>query len=162
MAITDIKIYESGDGGDLQLKASDLETISGFSNQAYLALFGGVADNWWGNELIDNESGKYISTFQRELRRVALNSNGITRLENAAKKDLEYLQEYADMTVEGSVTGVRRFELSIKFSFKVRESQRRDVATILVKSEEGQVWILADGVWNDTGVWIDTAQWNDG
>ena len=28
-------------------------------------------------------------------------------------------------------------------------------------TEEGQVWILEDGEWNDSGVWIDSAFWRD-
>ena len=125
MAI-DLMIYESGSGGDLNLKNEDIETVKGLVTQVYLALFGGnIEENtsdsledleqrndWWGNDLlpVDNQ---FNSNFERALTSVALNSNGITILENAAKKDLKYLRQYADISISGSVVELNRFQLEV-------------------------------------------------
>lgn len=124
--ILDIEIYETGDGGDLHLENGDFHTINGLSNQVYLALFGGNTEestseelddaedrkDWWGNEYLDEEN-QFNSSFERTLMNVALTSAGISKLENAAKEDLEYLEEYADITVEGYLVQKDRFELDV-------------------------------------------------
>lgn len=126
MDVIDLMIYESGSGGDLNLKNDDLETVSGLTNQVYLALFGGnIEENtsddledlderndWWGNYLL-NEELQFNSSFERTLTTVTLNSGGISKLINAAKKDLKYLEAYADITVEGSIIGLNKFKLQV-------------------------------------------------
>jgi len=126
MDVVDLMIYESGSGGDLNLKNDDLETVSGLTNQVYLALFGGNIEestsddledldernDWWGNYLL-NEELQFNSSFERTLTTVTLNSGGISKLVNAAKKDLKYLEDYADITVEGSITGLNKFQLQV-------------------------------------------------
>ena len=124
--IADIGIYENGSGGDLNLKNEDIEAISGLTNQAYLALFGGNKEqnttenldeleqrkDWWGNFYLKAES-QFNSNFQRALRTIALNSGGLIKLEDAAKEDLKYLQEYANVTVTSRIIGVDKYELSV-------------------------------------------------
>ena len=126
MDVVDLMIYESGSGGDLNLKNDDLETVSGLTNQVYLALFGGnIEENtsddledlderndWWGNYLL-NEELQFNSSFERTLTTVTINSGGISKLVNAAKKDLKYLEDYADITVEGSIVGLNKFQLQV-------------------------------------------------
>lgn len=125
--IFDIMIYESGDGGELNLKNDDLETISGLTNQVYLALFGGnkeqvtsdeldevdVRNDYWANELLEDEL-QFNSTFEKALSEVVLNSNGISKLEDAAANDLEYLKEYADINIEGSIPEINIFQLEVE------------------------------------------------
>lgn len=122
----DLVIYETGDGGDLEIKADDLQLISGLTNQVYLALFGGnlaqstdssISDDeqrldYWGNEILEKDN-QFNSTFEKTLREISLNTSGIRELENAAKKDLEYLQEFATIEINGSLISVSRFELNI-------------------------------------------------
>lgn len=124
--IIDIMIFESGSGGDLNLKNDDLETVSGLTNQVYLALFGGNIEqstnenlnllekrnDWFGNNLLPTEQ-QFNSIFEKTIREITLTSAGIQILENAAKKDLEYLSEYADIEISGSIVSRDRFELII-------------------------------------------------
>lgn len=114
-AISDIMIYETGDGGDFQLVNEDLQVINGLTNQVYLALFGGNKEKneeWWGNQLLaDNNQIK--SDFERLLTEVALNSAGLKRIKEAALKDLAFLKEIADITVDSSITGYNKLELDI-------------------------------------------------
>lgn len=127
--IFDIMIFESGDGGELLLENGDLATISGLTNQVYLALFGGNIEqdtsdeldeldnrsDWWGNSLIGDEA-QFNSTFERALNSVALTTNGISVLEDAAKEDLEFLSEIANVEVEGSIPDINKFQLDVKLT----------------------------------------------
>jgi phage gp46-like protein len=111
--IADIEIFETGGGGDLNLKAEDIATIKGLTNQVYLALFGGQYEqvtgedleqldqrgDWWGNNLLNAEF-QFNSTFERRLNEVVLNSSGLIDLENSAKEDLQFLREYADVEID--------------------------------------------------------------
>jgi len=136
--IADLMIYESGDGGELSLKNDDLEAISSITNQVYLAFFGGNLEqdtsnllddlddrlDWWGNdELMDIP---FNSSFERTLGKVSLNSIGLRQLENAAKEDLKYLTEYADIIITASVETVDRLSLIVDLiepdnqSFKIK------------------------------------------
>ena len=68
--MTDLVIYETGDGGDVQLQGNDLATTSGITNQPYLGWFGGNTDasttgnelegeqklDWWGNSVLFTKS----------------------------------------------------------------------------------------------------------
>ena len=126
MPITDIAIHESGTGGDFTLIGGDIETIKGITNQVYLALFGGnyeqstsadVANqkerfDWWGNNYLAPEN-QFNSSFERTINDITLNSAGINRLVGAAKKDLQFLSDYADIEVSGSIVGINRFELQV-------------------------------------------------
>lgn len=127
MAIVDLTILESGDGGDLYLNNEDLSTVSGLTNQVYLALFGGNVEqstsidlseleqrfDWWGNEYLEDDEFRFNSEFERKLNQVALNSGGVSILEDAAKSDLVYLQEYADIQIEGSIPDINKFKLLV-------------------------------------------------
>ena len=122
----DVEIYESGSGGEFNLVNDDLETINGLTNQVYLALFGGNVEqstsddlnnldqrfDWWGNGFLENEN-QFNSTFEKILSEVALNSSGLSKLKSAAKEDLKYLEDYADITINASITGLNRLELLI-------------------------------------------------
>ena len=124
--IVDIMFFESGSGGNISLQNDDIQTISGLSNQVYLALFGGnlqqntseelaVLDekqDWWGNSLLPTEQ-QFNSVFERTIRETPLTSGGIQTLVNAAKEDLNYLTDYADIEISGSIVQPNRFELLV-------------------------------------------------
>lgn len=123
----DLAIYDAANGGDLiQLENGALQGSSGFSNQIYLALFGGnveqntqrgVAEqeqrgDYWGNQYLQ-PAQYYNSVFEMTLKSVALNTAGVIALENAAKTDLAFLQDFGDLSVEGSIASGDRFGLSV-------------------------------------------------
>lgn len=126
MTIFDIGIYESGQGGEFRLKAGDIETISGLTNQVFLALFGGnlaqstneetedldIRNDYWGNEYLESEE-YFNSEFEKTLMEVALNSNGLVKLENAIKEDLKYISTYADISISLKLIGVRKLKVEI-------------------------------------------------
>ena len=96
------------------------------TNQVYLALFGGNIEqdtsddlveldersDWWGNFFLKSEN-QFNSTFERTLKTIALNSSGLSKLENAAKEDLAFLKEYADVEIDSQITGVNKMTLFV-------------------------------------------------
>lgn len=124
--IADLMIYENGSGGELNLLNEDLETIQGLTNQVYLALFGGNIEqdtsddlneldqrlDWWGNSLLVKEN-QFNSIFERTLKTTVLNSASIISLENAAKEDLKFLEEYTEIEIEAQITGVNKLDLYV-------------------------------------------------
>lgn len=121
--IQDILIYETGDGGDLSLQNDDIVSTESIINSIYLALFGGnveqntttdiavgeVRNDWWGNALgLD-----FNSNFERTLDEVALNSFGVSKLEDAAKKDLQFLNDYTTFEVSIIIDTVDKMTLTV-------------------------------------------------
>jgi phage gp46-like protein len=125
--ISDIFIFESFNGGELELVNDDLKVSQGLHNQVYLALFGGNVEesttenlneldersDFWGNEYLTPEN-QFNSEFEKALNQVALNSSGISKLESAAKKDLQYLSEIANIAIAGSLIGFNKFQLIVE------------------------------------------------
>jgi phage gp46-like protein len=130
MDVFDIGIFECGTGGDINIKSGDIEVIHGLTNQVYLALFGGNIEqntedviegteerrDWWGNAYLAREN-QFNSNFERALMSQPLTSGGISRLEDAAKKDLKFLNNYADIIVSGSITAPGHFQLSVQLKY---------------------------------------------
>lgn len=119
----DLLIEESGNGGDLVLLNDDLVLTSDFSNQIYLALFGGNirSDNgeqqneWWGNEGLQEEE-KSKSQFEKTLSEVVLNSSGLQKLESAANSDLQFLKKYVNYTLELQILNKDSLSLYIQIN----------------------------------------------
>lgn len=120
----DLMIYESGDGGELILKNDDLNTIQGLSNQVYLAWFGGSFQStkedlnlleqradWWGNSLLET-SKQFNSGLEQALKNNSLDIQGIANIENIAKKDLNFLKDYAEIEVEAILKSYNILELT--------------------------------------------------
>jgi len=113
----DIVLYETGSGGDLQLNGNDIESTSGLFNMVYMAWFGETVsttgneldtelrEDWFGNSLLfDNEKEvQFNSTLQKTLSDTALDSSGRITIEEAAKKDLQFMKDIADVTVSVSI-----------------------------------------------------------
>ena len=117
--MNDIVIYENGSGGDLQLLGNDIASTSGLFNMVYMAWFGGnpeasttgneldseLREDWFGNALLfDNEKEiQYNSILEKTLNETALDSSGRITIEEAAKKDLSFLKDIADVSVSVSI-----------------------------------------------------------
>tara|TARA_R110001599_G_scaffold318295_1_gene527886 strand:- start:1089 stop:1613 length:525 start_codon:yes stop_codon:yes gene_type:complete len=127
--IADLEIIETGNGGDARLVSRDLFMISGWENMPYLAMFGGnlrqstgatraeaeQAFDWWGNRLLfsDTPELQFNSLTERRLNSVALNSSGRLLVEQAIVRDLEFMQAFAEISVETAITGPDRLEIRI-------------------------------------------------
>lgn len=127
--MTDIVIFESGNGGDISIKDGDVVTTDGLFNQPYLAHFGGNVGNsttgqeiegeerfdWWGNTFLE-EQNQMNSLLENTLNNVSLNSSGRLVLENDSKKDLEFLSEIANVTSDVLIIGVDKLQIHDKLS----------------------------------------------
>lgn len=128
----DLKVIESGNGGDLVKNPKDLAVISGLENMVYLGMFGGnpeqstptrrlpseQAFDWWGNSLFfpNDTSRQFNSETERTLNNVALTSSGRRQIEEAVIKDLEFMQPFATVTV--SVTIPERDKVNISVTLQ--------------------------------------------
>lgn len=113
--MTDLLIYESGNGGELLLRGNDLAGVNGYENAGYLAQFGGA--EWWGNYMTDQP---YNSQTEIALQTNALSSAGRLAIEQAIKADLEFLKDISGTTatVQTSIAGVNRLDSLININGK--------------------------------------------
>lgn len=107
----DLTIYETGNGGDLQLLSNDVAQTDSLFNQVYIALFSGL--DWWGNNILDND---FNSTTEQTLNTVALTPQGIESIENAIKTDLKFLNDIVDISIESNLFEVDKLEVLIKIN----------------------------------------------
>jgi hypothetical protein len=158
----DLKVIETGNGGDLARKLNDLFVINGLQNMPYLAMFGGnpvstptkrlpneQAFDFWGNSLFHpNDQGlQFNSTTEKKLLDVALTSSGRVQIENAVKEDLKFMKQFAQVNVSVSITDVDRVEISIKLTkpdnlqekefIYIWDSTKKELEFVLPESSSG-------------------------
>lgn len=130
--MADLVIYETGNGGDVQLKGNDLAMTDGLTNMPLLGLFGGntaasttgpklpneQAFDWWGNYILfpNDQSVMFNSEFERALGNVSLTSSGRIILEGKIKADLAFMTKFAEVSVTTTVINVDRIEFSVKIN----------------------------------------------
>lgn len=128
----DLEIIETGNGGDLVKKPKDLSVVEGFENMVYLALFGGNVEastpterieseqafDFWGNVLLMGNDPKiqFNSLTERTLGQVALNSSGRILIEQAVKKDLEFMADFALIKVVVSIISTDRIAIGVQIT----------------------------------------------
>lgn len=128
----DLKIKETGSGGDLVYEGGDLRLTAGVYNQPYLARFGGNREastedqfeegeekgDYWANSLLlaDEPNVQFNSKFEKALSEIELSSSGRIKLERIASEDLDYLEGFADHESEVTIATVDRIRLKDKIS----------------------------------------------
>jgi len=128
--MVDLKIFESGNGGDVFLSGLDLAKALTFDNFPYIAMFGGNPGNstpvdranneqafdFWGNNVFfsGSKEQQFNSFTEAALESVDLNSNGRLKIEDAIKKDLLFMGPFANVDVNVSILGQERVGISIK------------------------------------------------
>jgi len=126
----DLQLIETGNGGDLFLLGSDLAQVQGFENMPYIALFGGnvlqstpqtrepneQAFDWWGNALLmpNLPSQQFNSQTERVLNSVSLTSGNLSTIQNAVNADLDFMKEFADISVSVSIISVNTVKIQIE------------------------------------------------
>lgn len=127
--MTDILIYESGNGGEISLKNGDIETTDGLLNMPYLSHFGGNIEastegneeageerfDYWGNTFLDSKS-QMNSDLERELNNVSISSKGRAVLEETAKKDIEFLAGLGEIESVVSIVGSNKISITDKIN----------------------------------------------
>lgn len=135
----DIQIIETNNGGDFIKIPGNLSIIQGFGNMPYLGMFGGNVEqdtpisrltteqafDWWGNNLIlsDNPSGQFNSKTERTLNKVALNSAGRIKIQEAVNSDLDFMRAFAEIIVDVQIIATDKVQIliTVKSSTKERD-----------------------------------------
>jgi len=126
----DLSIYETGSGGDLELRGNDIAGSSGLFSMVYMAFFGGnteasttgneidseLRNDWFGNSLLfdDQPEIQFNSHLERALNETALNSQGRITIERAAKMDLEFMKDLANISVDVSIISDHRVQIDVR------------------------------------------------
>jgi len=125
----DLKVIETGNGGDITKNGSDLAMVFSFENMPYLALFGGNVEavtqqkrleseqafDFWGNSLlfINDTSIQFNSLTEKTLQETPLTSSGRLIIENAIKADLEFMAPFAEVTVVTEIVATDQINIGI-------------------------------------------------
>jgi hypothetical protein len=115
----DLSIYETGNGGDVELSGDDFAMVGGFTNMPYLGWFGGNPGflttgvelsseqkfDWWGNSLLlgNDVNLQFNSSLEDALNNNPLSSESRILLENIAARDLEFFGNFAETSVDVSI-----------------------------------------------------------
>lgn len=97
--MSDVLIFQTTDGGDIEIEGGVVTTGGGLASAVYLSLFGGNEQDdgregnpatWWGN-VVGQE--QYRSRTQHLLRSIPAIPANLRRIEDAARKDLNWMME---------------------------------------------------------------------
>lgn len=125
----DLKVIETGNGGDITKNGNDLAMVFSFENMPYLALFGGNVEavtpqkrleseqafDFWGNSLLftNDTSIQFNSLTEKTLQITPLTSSGRLIIENAIKSDLEFMAPFAEVTVVTEIVATDQINIGI-------------------------------------------------
>lgn len=126
----DIKIHDTGNGGEAIATGDDLQTVQGLHNFAYLSMFGGNVsqqtpdsrqpgtenNDWWGNALIADPESKFSSQTEKALSLYPLNSDGRAKIEEAVNADIAWMKEFCTIETDVSITAADRLDITIKLT----------------------------------------------
>jgi len=125
----DLLINETGNGGDIAKNGNDLALVYSFENMVYLAMFGGNKEavtrerlpteqvfDWFGNTLffLNDPSVQFNSLTEKALDEIPLTSAGRLLIENEIKKDLQFMQDFAEVTVTTSIPATDTLIINVK------------------------------------------------
>lgn len=120
----DARLFHAADGGDIEFR-SGVVMADGLETAAYLSLFGGNDDDdgseatksqqWWGNLDEPVAERRYRSATQATLRALPLTTANLRKVEDAARRDLAWLEkDVADsVTVRASLPARNEILLSV-------------------------------------------------
>lgn len=129
--MVDLKIIENFNGGDVDYIGGDFRLTHSFDTMVYIALFGGNVEvkngglfngqeeqnvDWWGNTLLMQEtpSTKYVSLTEKTLSSIAMTSSSIEKIKRAVIEDLNFMSQFANISVSVSIIGVDRYIIYIR------------------------------------------------
>lgn len=168
MVVTDLKLIETSDGGDCVLVANDLQMISGFQNMPYIGLFGGNIEqsttgpktteqtfDFWGNYLLHPTLQEvwFNSKTEKLLMETALNSAGRMAIEQQVKKDVEFMQQFAAISVSVTLVAVDRINIAI--TIMEPNALNSNVFTYIWDATNAELTMLSNGNSNVYGLPLD-------
>ncbi len=129
--MADLKLKETGSGGDIIFNGNDLEIVEGFENMPYLGIYGGNIeqstkeylpaeqrfDCWFNNLLmLKNENIQFNSDFERLINNIVLTSSTRIDIEETIKSDLKFMNEFSTIDVSASILSDDRLNIYIKIT----------------------------------------------
>lgn len=109
--MTDVRQFQTDDGGEITYVNGQAELDDGLEAAAYLSLFGGNERDtggdatkhleWWGNKTEPEEVRHYRSELQSLLRSIPAIPSNLRRIEDAANRDLAWMTETGLATFVG-------------------------------------------------------------
>jgi phage gp46-like protein len=130
----DVKLFQTNDDGDISIVDGITEMSGGLETAAYLSLFGGNEDddgrpdnphNYWGNIDEIDPAMEYHSETQHLLQSIPATTENLLRLEDAAKRDLNWFLENniaSSVTVAVNIPALNRVKFVIKIEANGIES----------------------------------------
>jgi phage gp46-like protein len=119
--MTDVLLFQTNDNGEIEIEGGQVTMTDSLETAVYLSLFGGNIEDdgsqdnrrtWWGN-LDENEpANEYRSETQYLLGTVPAVSANLKRIEDAATRDLQWL-EAGTLEVSASLTGLNRVKIDV-------------------------------------------------
>lgn len=131
----DINLFQTDDNGEITVTGGIVDMTGGFETAAYLSLFGGNEDDngsqdnaltWWANLNEVDPVSKYVSETQNLLQALAATSSNLLRVEEAAKRDLQWFLDKniaSSVEVEATIPGINRLQIVVTIEAVGEESQ---------------------------------------
>ncbi len=131
----DILLFQTDDDGDIIVENGIVEMTGAFETAAYLSLFGGNEDDdgrddnphkWWANLVEVDPAERYVSQTQNLLQALAATSANLRRVEDAAKRDLQWFLDKniaSSVTIIATIPGINRLKLVVSIEANGEESQ---------------------------------------
>lgn len=130
----DFKIYEQGDGGELNIIGGDIEPENTLSNSIYLSLFSGDV---WYNIFEESDSLKTNDTIEQLLNEFIISTKNLRKLEALINESLNWLMEKG--IVESIETSAMPSFESIKISITIKEPNNTDKKYIIIWNNQKAV-----------------------
>ena len=137
----DVKLYESGNGGDILLNGNDLAKANTFDNMPYLAMFGGNVGfstptkrvnneqnfDFWANDLLfgENKEMQFNSKTEFVLTSASLNSRGRQLIQEAVKTDLQFMVPFANIDVVVDILGQEKLSIGISLIQPENQTEKK-------------------------------------
>lgn len=121
----DVQLFQTTDGGEITVELGVAAMDGGLGTAVYLSLVGGNENdstregdpaNWWGNLGETLPERQYRSQFQYLLARLPAIPANLRRLEDAAARDLAWLQRVdaaSKVEVSASIPALNRVKMVI-------------------------------------------------
>lgn len=126
----DLLIIETGNGGDAVFRGKDFVTTESFINMPYFGMFGGNPGfpseqipneneqqfDWWGNRLLTFSDPQVWITSRLEhlLNNISLTSANRSVIIRTIQRDIEFMEEFAQITVDVQYINVDRIRILIR------------------------------------------------
>lgn len=135
----DVDLFQTLNDGEIFIEGGLVAMSGGLESAVFLSLYGGNEDDtgrdndpftWWGNLLESNPSNMYRSETQNLLQSLPLTSANLLRVEDAARRDLQWLLDESvasSVEVIASIPALNRICIEININALGEQSQFRFV-----------------------------------